>query len=118
MTGKRLGFLAKGSRDTIMMGDSKEKSQGADGLIVGGPGNLLDLNEMEQISADLLGGQEIRREVVEACQIANALHIDGDGFGGAIAQLQITDETLTQGCHSGPPVMRIAPGETAATTIA
>src|SRR4051794_8377580 len=30
-------------------------------------------------------------------------HVDGNGLAGVVAQLQVVDEALPQGCHEHPP---------------
>ena len=47
----------------------------------------------------LLAAEPVGRLAEELREIADVHDVRGDGLGRAVAQLQVLDESLTQGCH-------------------
>src|SRR5208283_729712 len=80
-----------------------EEPQGTDRLVVLHPRSLFLVQKMQKIPVDLLGIQLLGRSAVELRKFAHLQNIGLDGLGGAVAQLQIFDETLPQRCHHESP---------------
>src|SRR5512135_827027 len=77
-------------------GDPVEEPEGGDGLVVIAPGDVLLLDEMDEVGADL-GRAEV------ACEGGDPLDVDLDGPGGEVAELQVLDHALAQRCHDVLP---------------
>jgi len=77
----------------------KEELDGAQGDGGGGAGDFLFQGEMEEVTAQFLLGDEIRRLVEIAGQAAHSADIAGLSFGGETMELHILQESSTQRCH-------------------
>jgi hypothetical protein len=61
------------------------------------------MQKIQKIPVDLLGIQPFGRPAIELREFAHLQDIGLDGFGRAIAQLQIFNETLPQRSHESIP---------------
>jgi hypothetical protein len=76
-----------------------EEAQGGDGLVVGGPGNLLFLKKVEDVTMGMVEAELVGRLVEIKSVLLELEDVDLDGVGGAVAELEIFDETLAQSSH-------------------
>ena len=71
--------------------DFVEEPQGGDGLIVDTPGDLLLLDEVEQVGADLLPPQNLRAPPEVAGEMGNPRDVDFNRTGGEVAEFHLLD---------------------------
>src|SRR5262249_13203483 len=69
-----------------------KEAQGGDGLVVGGPGGLLVVQEVEDVTVGLVEAKLVGGLPEVAGELAEVVDVDLDGPGGAIAELEILDE--------------------------
>ena len=75
---------------------------------------------MQEIAVDLLIA-ELRRGLLEvASQLADVVDVNLDGFGRAVAELKVFDQSLPERCHGKDSrgEQGKSGGETAATILA
>src|SRR5512135_1525667 len=80
-------------------GDPVEEPEGGDGLVVIAPGDVLLLDERDEVGTDLGRAEVFGRLAEVACEGGDPLDIDLDGPGGEVAELQVLDHALAQRCH-------------------
>jgi len=100
--GEPLGLLGANDayQDTLPTeGDLVEEPQCSDALIVEAPGDLLLLDEMEQVGTDFLAPQNLRAPPVVAGEIGNPRDVDINRPGGQVTELHLLDHATAQGCH-------------------
>ena len=80
-------------RDTGMSrgtGYHKEETQGRDGLVVGGPGGVFFVHQMQKIPADRVGIEaRSGRRAEEEGELLEVMDVALDGSRRAIAELEV-----------------------------
>ena len=104
--GELLGLL--GALDALQdalsfEGDLVEEPEGGDGLVVDAPGDLLLLDEVEEVGADLVGPEGLGRAAEMACECGDPHGIGVDGPGGEVPELHVVDHPAAQRCHDVLP---------------
>ena len=100
--GELLGLL--GASDALQdarafEGDLVEELQRGDGLVVDGPGDVLLLDEVEEVGADVVGAEGFGRASEMAGEGADAGDVGLDGPGGEVPELHVVDHAAAQRCH-------------------
>ena len=101
-TGRRLGLLgaADAYHDPFAVeGDLVEESQGGDGLVVDAPGDVLLLDEVEQVGTDLVAAEALGGAAEMACEGGDPHGVDFDRPGCEILELHVLDHSAAQRCH-------------------
>lgn len=74
------------------------RAQGGGSLVEAAPGGAL-LEEVELILADVLGAELVGGAAAVAGEVGDGGDVGADGAGGVVAQAEVVDEPLTEGCH-------------------
>ena len=80
-------------------GDLVEEPEGGDGLVVDAPGDVLLLDEVEEVGADLVGPEGLGRLAEMVGEGGDARDVDLDGPGGEVAEFHVLDHSAAQRCH-------------------
>jgi hypothetical protein len=84
-------------------GDVVEEAEGTDRLVVIAPGDVLLLDEMDEIGADLGRAQVFGRLAEMACEGSDPLDVDPDRRGREVAEPRVLDHALAQRSHDVLP---------------
>jgi hypothetical protein len=89
-------------QDYLERGYPLKEAQGGDGLVVGGPGGLLVVQEVEDVTVGVVEAELVGGLAEVAGELAEVVDVDLDASRGAIAEPEVLDEALTQGSHGNP----------------
>ena len=96
------GLLDRGEarRDIIAAeGLAIEEAQGAAGQLIVAVRDVLLLEEVEQVGADVLASEAIGRAVKVASEAGDGTDVGLDGRLGEVAEGHVVDHAAAQGCH-------------------
>jgi len=96
------GLLDRGEarRDVVAAeGLAIEEAPGAAGELIVAVGDVLLLEEVEQVGADVLAAEEIGRGVEVGGEAGGASDVSIDGRLGEVAEGHVVDHAATQGGH-------------------
>jgi hypothetical protein len=104
--GELLGLL--GAFDALQNplsfeGDLVEELECGDGLVVDAPGDVLLLDQVEEVGADVVGPEGFGRPAEVAGEGGDPHGIGGDGPGGEVPELHVVDHPASQRCHDVLP---------------
>ena len=81
-------------------GDLVEEPEGGDGLVVDAPGDVLLLDEVEEVGADVVAARGLRASVPKwRAKVRDARDVGLDGPGGEVPELHVLDHAAAQRCH-------------------
>src|SRR5262245_51503549 len=81
-------------------GDAVEEAQRTDGVHLGGPGRPVILDEKKLIGADLLRAKMRGGDPKMLGKVSDTAEVTAHGMGGVVAELQVFQHALAQGCHA------------------